>query len=242
MPLGFNLIGKVWAASSVFDPASLSLTGWWREYTGTPWVGTASAGTSGTHNLSTGSPAPTLGTLNGHGTANYDGATESLLYTGSLADLISTGTGTIVVLFFGTSAVADSGVWYAEPAFIATDSHISEFGFCFSDAGVIAGNYDGAAFNRLAVPANIGAWHMASYTWDGAQLRVRVDNGAYQTVAAGAIASIAPYGAESGMDPTSNTVFYNGYIAELITSDTVISDANLDNLRTYMNTRYGVSV
>jgi hypothetical protein len=72
------------SGGAVFDPATLSLTGWWRAaYAGSPWAPTASAGTSGTANrdlgVDSGAATPSVGTaLNGLDTADFDGSTQSM--------------------------------------------------------------------------------------------------------------------------------------------------------------------
>ncbi len=56
----------------IMDPADEVLTGWWGpNYAASPWVGRASAGTSGSRQLTSGI-APTTGTAqNGHTPASF---------------------------------------------------------------------------------------------------------------------------------------------------------------------------
>ncbi len=80
MPMHFKIAGDACDCGG-FSPASLPLTGWWRaDYTGAPYAGTASAGTSGSHSISTADPTPltsrawVTGTpVNGYIPAHSDG-------------------------------------------------------------------------------------------------------------------------------------------------------------------------
>lgn len=85
---GFGLaLGMGGRVDAGLDPSSLALTGWYRaSYSGAPWVGTASAGTSGAKSATSPGSAPTVGTaVNGKTPALYNGTTEYL------RDIVSTG-------------------------------------------------------------------------------------------------------------------------------------------------------
>lgn len=233
-----KLVGPV-PTGAVFDPATLALSGYWKDYAGGAWAGTASAGTSAGNTLASAGVDPTVGTLNAHGVAVYNGTTQYLTF-GALNGLFAAGTGTIVVLFNATAAHADTGLWYEEPSFIGSNGAAQEVGLGFSSAGVVGGDYDGVSFNRLAVPASTAAWHLASMTWNGAVIRIRVDNGAFSTTPSGNISDLTFGGFNGQSSFLAN--FFNGNIAAIMTANTVISDANLDNIRGWANTRYGVSV
>lgn len=231
---------KKLATSSTFDPGTLTLSGWWRSYAGAPWNGTASAGTSGSNNFTAGGADPTAGTLNSLGTATYNGTSQYLASSLDLATLWGASAGTIVALFNVSSAFVDTGAWYNNPQFISSNG-TQEIGLGFSDSGVVAGNYDGTNFNRLAAACGTAGWHLASLTWDGVNLRLRVDSGAFTTQATNAISFTADT-AQSGRSSYPTTTFLTGQIADMMTATSVLSDANLDNIKSYVNSRYSLSL
>ena len=66
-----------WVAPT-FDPASLNLTGYWKDFASAPWAGSSSAGPSGGRGLSTGT-APVVGASFGtHPSASFNGTSMSL--------------------------------------------------------------------------------------------------------------------------------------------------------------------
>lgn len=247
--------GTTWVPSSsiVFDPATLSLTGWWRDYPGTsPWSGTASAGTSTSNSISEATNPPNAGTaLNAHATANFDGTNDVLGDSvGSLDTYVNAGDGSGWVLFNADTATSDSGAGtrYNNPQFFIDSNGVMGCGF--STAGVHVFVTDGSnGITEKVIACATGGWHLVSwkyhYASPGLTLSIRLDGGAWQTATSGAgsglSGTINPDSIHVGPRYTGGTVFFDGRIAEMATSDTFISDANFDNVKSYINNRYSQS-
>jgi hypothetical protein len=225
-----------------FDPATLPLTLWLRDYAGAPWVSTASAGTSGDGKafVSTGSD-PSIGSLNGHGLATFDGAANFMTLSGftDWDDLIDNNAATVVALAKSNIAPAH-GTWFSDPTVITTPDQI--FGLAFSDAGAELGTYDSSTFGELDVAMASGGYHAMQFTHDGVDIRGRVDGGGFSTQTKGLTASLALETSAMLAKSSAASVFWNGDIVELMIADSVLSDADLDNIKSYFNARYGLAL
>jgi hypothetical protein len=99
--------------------------------------------------------------------------------------------------------------------------------------------FDGVMTNALTFAMGLGTYHLLQWTWDGATSRARLDHGAWSTIASGA--SPAPTGFRVG-ENYNEAMFFEGRIAEMmIDSGDVIPDATFDNIRAYINARYGLA-
>src|SRR5678815_176148 len=96
------------AGTPVFNPATLFLTGWWRgSYSASPWVGTASASSSGSNNASEATTPPAAGaTVNGFAPVDFDGVDDLLRADGTLDTYFATNAWTVSVLFNADTAAA----------------------------------------------------------------------------------------------------------------------------------------
>lgn len=224
-----------------FDPATLPLTYWGRDYPGTsPWPGTASAGTSGSNSLSGGVPPDAGATLHGYPTAHFVQASfQSLTDSADLMSLISAGAGSLVVLYKADSATADGGdgAPYQVPAFLGdTDG---DFGFGFSDAGVRGGYYSGG-YSSIAVAVPVDEWHALQMKWDGTNLKVRVDGGSWSSIALGnasLTASVCKLGTNF-----STSAYLDGTVVERMISDTTLDDSDFDDILSYLRSRYSLGL
>lgn len=229
----------------MFDPATLALTGWWRaSYAGSPWVPTASAGTSGANgNLTEATNPPATGAaVNGLTSADFDGAASRLGNASTMATLFDAD-GSLAVLFYADTATADSGATnpYTLPQLLGSaDDYIC---LAFGSGGVRFGFYATAygTWESAAVTAATGAWHLAQAKFDGANYSVRVDSGAWTTTA-------HAYSPDLGAGPLimgrngGGTVFFDGRILEAFTSDAALADADFNSIKSYVNSRYALSL
>lgn len=229
-----------------FDPASLALTGWWRAaYAGAPWAGTASAGASGSRNLTGGIGVdPTVGaTLNGLAGADF-AAGPDILTTGLAGSS-----------FFGASALSG---W----ALVRADTVIADPGAGSRWTGNAIWGDSGATYLQLTMTAagaslyltnsgfgdevtaacGTGAPHLIQYKFDGTDLKIRVDSGSWQTQAASA-------GPGSTIDDLTNNIrfgyqtnAFDGRMWDLGLINSVLSDATFDNIKSYVNTRYALAL
>jgi hypothetical protein len=229
------------------SPASLPLTGWWRDYAGVPWHGSASAGMSGGRNLDSAGSNPAIGaTINGHGPAAFNGSVPNVLGSGSvpIADVFGTTAGSFFALFRATSAPAPGAATYQDGNLFG-DHYNGEVGFGFSTSGITFVMYDGGDYVERAIPCGAGAWHLAQWKWDGVNTYGRVDGAAWTawgggtwvpsdvTVITNRLLTGAGYG---------NGVTFDGSILEIGVSNTALSDATFDAIRSYVNARYALSL
>lgn len=240
-PGGIGTGAGIYTYNATFDPATLSLTGWWRDYPGaSPWGGTASAGSSGSHAMAGGS-APSAGsTLNSKPTADFNGLNQAIASSVNIPSLISNGAGSLVALFNARTAAADPGATapYNSPAFLV-DVGVGDFDFGYNASGVRGGYYNGSAWNSQVAAANTGSWHLAQMRWDGTTLGIRVDSGSWQNVSFSAATLFATAGT---MGQSFGASYFDGRVAELMTAQSALSDPNFDSIKSYINARYGLSL
>lgn len=233
-----DLIRSAYAA---FDPATLTLTGWWRaNYGGSPWAGTASAGGSGSQSLSNANAPDVGGAVNGFTPADFVPAnSDQLTSATAINSLVSEAAGSIVCLFYADAAFADGGAasYYNNPSFFAHQIN-GYLGLGFSTSGVRFGSFDttSGSFNSIAVACATGGWHLAQARWNSTTLEVRVDGGSWSTLAKAV--TLNTDGIRVGVS-YNVTNFFDGKILELMTAQSRLSDANFDSIRSYMNARYG---
>lgn len=240
----FGTSGRA-GGSSVFDPATLSLTGWWRgDYAGAPWTGTASAGASGSRDLSTLSSDPAVGTaLNGYDSADFDGTANQLTTSLAGSSLLSASAFSFWCLINMDSVPADPGAGSRWQGYgLWGDSAVTYVQVAFTAAGASLGVTSSGAYDEVTETCSTGANHLVQATFDGNNLRIRVDSGSWQSAA-------TTNGPNTTVDDLTNTIkigvqigYFDGRVWDLAFADSVISDANFDNIRSYMNSRYGVSV
>jgi hypothetical protein len=236
--VNLKVLGKTSGGGASFDPATLPLTMWQRDYSGLPWLGTASAGTSAIHSFATAGSDMTVGSLNGHGVAVY-GPSKFAISPDDVGDIISASASTVVALVKLNAFEADSAAWYAVPSAIMTNVN-QTYGVTFSDLGAMLGSYDGLSFSYDQIAMSGGNYHLVQFTHDGVNIRGRVDGGAFQSAAKGPTI-IAADNFQTGT-MYNHTLFLDGEVAEIMVSDTVLSDTDLDNIKGYVNTRYGLAL
>lgn len=232
-----------------FDPSILPLTLWTRSsYTAAnqgaqTWPGVASAGISGTWNLVSGGSPPLVGAPQGLRTpadfngGNFLGSTNAGITT---ADIFSASASTFAVLFYAdTAPPVSGGAVYARGTFL-TDGNV-ETTFGYGDMGLTACVWDGIGYQFLNVPLAVGAWHLAQFQWNGTKLRIRIDGGAWTETNCGPWAMSNPLAFNIGLS-YGNAYLLDARVLEVIASNTLLSDGNLDNYRAYLNYRYSLSL
>lgn len=230
-----------------FTPASLSLTGWWRDFAAaTPWVGTASAGSSGSNNLTEATNRPSAGaTLNGQATADFDGTNDQFVGA-ALSTFYTTtaysGWALVYIDAINTAGTADPG--NSNDCIVCsagTGAHLVRL----SSTGPIVTHY---LLNNLGGNATVsatittGAWNLIQWKYDGTNIKIKVNSAAWVSAAVGG-ASAFSLAANLGVGKNPNgDNWYDGKMAEMGLADSVISDGNFDSIRQYCNTRYGLSL
>ncbi len=228
-------------SAPVFDPATLTLEGWWREYSASPLAGIASAGGSGSRDLTEATNPPSVGALqNGRAPADFDGTNDLLGSATTFTTFAAAAAGSVWCLFYADSAAADAGAGLRldNEGLVCESGGATAFNLCFSDAGVTASLYDGG-FKERVEACTTGAYHLAQVKWDSTNLKLRVDSGAWNSIAAGALS-----GSAGGLVVGRNydTKFFDGRILDVGMATSALSDDNFNSVKSYVNSRYGLSL
>jgi hypothetical protein len=231
------------SAPVAFDLSTLSLSLWFKyTFTGSPWTSSASAGASGGRTASEATHPPTAATaLNGRVGAAF---TTNQLLTASVIEssAFTAAAGTISILYKAnagqaaadpSSALGDAGLIQGAGGYFAVSVNATGARFLLDDNATskkisIAATHDGST------------WHLAQMKWDGTNLKCRVDSGAWSSLACGNMGNLTS-AIKIGCN-YSGAYFYPGIIQELVTSATALSDANCDNIKSYVNATYGLSL
>jgi hypothetical protein len=233
--------GNIYVVGTGGDVAGMALTGWFRaSYSASPWTGTASAGTSGGRTV-TSATAPAVGAaVNGKFPANFDGVNDYLSEpTLAMSSYHSAAAYTTVVLVNPSGAAAPSGTIYQDDLIVGSSGDLG--GIAYSTSGVAAYHYDGVSWKTTAWTALAAGWNMVSVTFSAGTISMRVNQGAAVTVAAGNAASL---GVAALIFGRTNAGFsYTAQnLLEVITADTALSSGDLDIIKSYFNTTYGLTL
>jgi len=236
---GFGAPG-VAAGAPVFDPATLSLTGWWRaSFSGSNPAGVASAGSSGSNNLSNGSnPPAATGTLNGLTVADFDGTNDE--YAGAAFSTYwatSAWSGWVLVNIDAINT-NDTGNYALNDVLVGTDG-TAEIAVYLRSAGPVVGVTIGSGVGA-EVSISTGAWALVQFKGSTAFAgkAIRVNSGTWQTQAGGTIGSLA---ANLSIGDLAGG-FLDGKIAEIGLTNSFLSDATFDDIKSYINSRYALSL
>lgn len=245
MRLGLGLSLASVGGIAPFTPANLALSGYWRaSFAGAPWAATASAGVSGTTGaLTVVGATPTTGTaVNGFTPAVFASG-KALTNTADASTLWAAGAGTIFALFKAASADTATGNKYDDPALLH-DSSV-RFTMNFSSAGIGGTMVDGVDYQQAITPCSTGAWHLAMvrFSWNGSSgtIGVTLDSAAEVTHA------IAGNLVRDGTDIfvgeyQPGSLRFDGSILELGTAAYKVTDADYAQIKSYVNTRYALSL
>jgi hypothetical protein len=245
MVLGLGLsLHAIGGGQSVFNPATLTLTGWWRtNYAGSPWTGIASAGASGGRTLEEPTNPPTTGsTINSLTPANFDGTNDRLeeldLFLSSYVSASAWWVGMLVNVDTVAAAAANA---YDDEALVSDDN--GGWLVAVNSSGVRAINYDGAFKTTGHAALSTGAWAWVEAWLSAGVLSVSVNGGTAATV--GSVGNLTSPGTRVPRvgQNWDGTKFYDGRIAELMIAQSVPSSGDRASIRTsYLSSRYGLSL
>lgn len=233
-------------SADIADPSQYALSTWAREFTGLLWYHQYSLGLSGNHRwaeLTDSSTDPSVGTaVNGHSTADFDGTSDLLkmLHNSTertLTHVISSNSWAFSALVYVDAIASNSATAYLNDCLIGDTGN--KWGiFLRNNAGtktVIAYQDDGAAKTASATVAT-GALTLIQARYDGTNIEVRVDGGAWTSTLAGSVSSLAGNPRLGGL-----TGFFNGRIVDEMTAKVNFDDTVMDDLKSYINSRYGTA-
>lgn len=241
-------------SESVFDPGTLALTGWWRAiYSASPWVGRASAGSSGSRDLTEAATPPSIGievTGTTDTTADFDGTNDQLVNDTPTDNFVSVGSYSVAVLFNADTSVADAGasVLYDNRALVSASQGINGgiWMVTHSASGVRAGHWDGASWKSVVKAAGTGGWHLAIFTYDGTDLKLCVDDVsdvAQDSLAHGNLHAGSLVSDKLRVGCNYNiSKFFDGRIAEIMIAQEAWSSTSRSNIKTYVNSWSGLAL
>lgn len=243
----FNEIARPAAGGgggATFDPTTLPLTAYFKMFGTAPWAGTASAGTSGSRTLSavSGSDPVAGDALNGINAATFDKDAGTPQYLRDATDLLdvylSSTAYTVSVLIKPVTAPSAGANPYNNASVFGENQ--GNFGLEYSDAGIELFHYSGS-YKTVAVALPTGSWALVDAKYDGTDIKIRVNGGAWTSLAAGSLTIAGSSQVRVGRN--FSTVYLDASIMELLVSDTEISDADLDSYRTdYVDPTYGLAL
>jgi hypothetical protein len=199
-------------------------------YSAGTWTGSASAGTSATHNATTVGANPTAGTaLNGHGTVLFTAASSQFL---RLATATSNLMGVAAWSFWCLcNPTAIGGVFCTEPG---DDLRLALIAGPNWQIRMYSGGYQ-----TQQSATSLSAWQLLQAKYDGTNMKVRVNSGAWASWAQGhpSLASQSNLGAYQDGSST-----FGGTMANVGAAASTLSDGDFDAIKTILNTRYGLSL
>lgn len=228
-----------------YDPAVLSLTGWWRDYAGSsPWAGTASAGGSGSRALTEATNPPTAGSaLNGYGVAAFARASsQKMANATAISSFVTASAWSAWALVRVTDVVTDSApaAGYENEAIVGDSG--SYWACCLRSTGpkAMAYQYGATAYASEATFAT-GAWALLQFRYNGSITQSRVNGGAWADSAAATDIGVTTGTLKIGNN-WNGTAFVNLSIADLALINSALLDADFDNVKSYVNSRYALSL
>lgn len=226
---------------AAFNPATLALTSWLKApYAGAPWAAASSAGTSSTNTYTTSGADPTVGaSLNGKATAAF--ASQFLSSTLTSGSMYSASAGSAAFLFNASSLPANTGAVYEDGNFLTDTNAEVAFGVSSSGLRFTLQGTGFASFSLTGAIPTTSAWHLAQFKWDGTNIKCRLDSGTWSALACTGWVTAANMISTLGRG-YSGAQLFAGLMAEAMTAAVTISDADFDNIKSYCNSVYGLSL
>lgn len=229
---------------STVDPAALDLSLLHlTSYGGSPWLGTASLGASGTNDLTEATNPPGVGAAQGGYTpGDLDGVNDLLSADDSAPAMMpgASGVWSVFALLRPDALPADSGNAFANPGIIGnTGLHCV---LAVSAAGVHGLVQDSIGYKQVvAAGLSAGAYALAQVRFDGSAIEARVGGGAWSSTASGVM--LATTGTVLVGTNYSSSVFFDGQILAVGFSKVAfLSTGTLDGIRAFLGARYGLSL
>lgn len=237
---------RAFGGSSAFvSPASMSVSGWWRApYTaGASWSGTASGGSSGSRNLANGAGVTTVA-LNSLDAARFNGSSDYLLDTVNTLDAYLGASYTAIVLCRQIAALSAPSASPFNDQQIINDSS-SNFGLAVNSSGARAYNYDGVSYKDTSttgyVAFSTNTWTMLTATNNGSALKLNKNAGTDVSIASASGFSFGSISLRVGRN-FAGAVYNQMDIAEILLFNSALTGAQQSNIKSYFNTRYGLSL
>jgi hypothetical protein len=247
--IGFGASGGC-KKTTVFNPAVMSLKGWWRgSYTGSPWAGTVSIGSSALRDLTEATNPPTPGVVggepvNGFAPAIFDGANDQLGNVSATSTFITASAYLWWALFYATANGGTSsgiGNAYTNPCLFANTSAFigSSIFYNGSNNLIQVWHYD-TDWRGNEHQISLNAWNLICCRFDGSNIRSSLNSGAVTATAAGNVGDLSnPIAVGRNYDGSAR---FTGRLLELGFIDSAQTDARFTDIKSYVNSRYALSL
>jgi len=232
--LGLSLatIQRIGGGAAVFDPATLSNSGWWKNYGGTsPWVGQVGGNLLGAAPPSSGTP------VDGVAPATFNGTTQSLASAAAISTFFSASQFAIAYMVKHTAVPDDpgTGLRYGIGRPVVSDGSGGYLHTGATASGVYGSVYDSGYKDDQAAVTALNNWTAVFIKLVGGTLYVAANNGAYET------ASIADIDVVTGVLTIGSgysAPFLQGDLLEVMTRGTAWSDPERANIYSYFKATY----
>lgn len=233
-------------ADPAFDPATMALTGWWRaSYTGSPWTSTASAGSSSGRTATEATNPPGTSAIGAYNAADFDGGNDKLTTAGGVTEgtLFNDNALAVAILYKADTlaasaggtpggAIGDAGLLAGSGAYLAISINATG-----PKVAILDGTYKG---HQRSDGNSTGTWYLLMVRISGGNLSSCLNGGSWTDTAVGTIDDVTS-SVRFGCNHDA-TIFFDGKIAEILTSDVAWTDGDRANLVSYVNARYGLSL
>jgi hypothetical protein len=221
------------------DPASLSLTGFWQDYAGGTWTGTASAGASSGRTLVAGNVPSVGASFGAHASAEFNGTNDYLDSAITGNNYLSASAYTMEVVCDIASYVA-SGAIYEEALIFGANTSLY---IAVSTSGVQAGHLNSISGTqstpRVSLPA-LGTKLCIQVRFASGTLGIRVNGGSWaETSGADDCDVLSARTLRAGVNYDLST-FFAGRIARIFTASSGLSDATLNGTYAHAQSNFGV--
>jgi hypothetical protein len=235
---------QVGRSNAALNPACLLLTGWWSaDFQALPWQGSASAGPSQHRNLvldndpGTG-PVTSSAAISIFKVASFtNAATETAVNTTFF--FVPSAWTLLVLMRPGWTEVLP--VDPRNGTAIVSDRGAGNIGIMMADPGVAAFHYDGTSRPSVSVSTGgLNIWMFVQARYNGTHIQLRVNHGAWsQVAAANAVLGSVPLRVGANWDTSKK---FAGLIAEIFTANTSLTNEQCDQVLSWVNGRYGLSL
>lgn len=233
----------------LWTPALLPLSSWQSGPYASPWPGQVSLGLSGGRSEFTNgsNPLPSIPgpTLNGIQSKEYFGGVNQDNF-GSVKtnDLITATAYSFSMLAKVITTFAPAVNAYENGCFVSQQNGNPAWGIGFNTSGVLLWHYEPGGTYPKAGPyaCSVGAVHLIDGYYSGGNASIRIDRGAWNTVALAALDATALIDTvHTGGNSYNNAVPMHFYSWERWTSKSVVAPADFDFNAGYINRKFGTS-
>lgn len=206
------------------------------DYSGSPWEGETSAGSSGSNDLTEATNPPSVGTAqNGHDPADFDGTNDRLNTGLAWDDLIDDDE--FFIDFVGLADAVPTAASYDAQLNVIGDNN----GYCgvaWTSNGLTVAVAD-TTLKSVTKTAGTGSYQRFQARLSGGQLEARINGGTWTGVSCGTVDDVTTGNVKIGANYNLSE-FFNGRILHLAVSATAFDNTTADNIDAAHVARYGL--